>query len=735
MKIPKILLLVMPIGVWFLATTSRAENPADLQDVGLFEHSDEPERLPPITNQTSVDPDLAGVGSVALVTFETTDSDEGTQIKETCPPHFPRPRRAKHCCRATCCSQLCDGNGKQLGRRCGKTCVTDGFMIPSTWHAWTANSCPSWIEPYLDRILVGYDSDISELVEQDHSHEHEIPDQHDMPGSLEGFEPWWQSKVIADQRNSDISMPITLDSLILSALRHSHSIRAESNVPLITEKTIIEAKAEFDTTTFMESKFTKTSEPVGNLLTTGPGRGRFRNSIWDYEAGIRKHTYGGGSFEFAQRFGYEDSNSEFFDPTQQGTAKLALRFAQPLLYGAGQVYNTSLIVLAKIQTRIAWDEFVTQLQDHLIAVSDAYWELYLQRASLLQKQRHVDRAKDILAELQTRQTIDASVSQVVRARSAVAQRESELSRARSAILNAEARIRALINDPALSNANQTELVPREVPMNHSVPISTRDALISALQNRPEIDQSIQQLRSANVHVTVARNELLPMLDLVTETYVNGLRGESNVGGAWVDQFSVGEPSYSFGLEFEIPLHNRAARARFDRKKLQLRALVSRYKATVESLLAEVEVAAREVQTARDEMRGKYHAMMATEAELDYLSERWKLLPGDDRSASFLLEDILDVQDRFMIQEFEFARAQVSHARSLVFLKRATGTLLESEQVTIDYICDGGQKQMHLDKMPSDSEFEQAAIGYPDDSQTAPNFRDSPSATDLLPMPN
>ena len=723
MNIPKILLLVIPIGVWLLDATSRAENPARLQDVGLFEQSDEPERLPPIISETFVDPELSGAGNVALVAFETTDFVGDVQFEGTFPPHSSRYERVKHSCQENCHGQSCCCGDKKWGYCCRKACATDGFLIPSTWHTWTANSCPSWIEPYLDRILVGNENGLNEPVEDE------------IPNALEDFEPWWQSKVIAEQRNSGRSLPITLDTLILSALRHSHSIRAESNVPLITEKTIIEAKAEFDTTTFMESKFTKTSEPVGNLLTTGPGRNRFRNSIWDYETGIRKHTYSGGSFELGQRFGYEDSNSEFFDPTQQGTAKLALRFAQPLLYGAGRVYNTSLIVLAKIQTRIAWDEFVAQLQDHLIAVSDAYWELYLQRASLLQKQRHVDRAKEILAELQTRQTIDASVSQIVRARSAVAQRASELSRARTAILNAEARIRALVNDPALSHASQTELVPREVPINYSVPISTRDALISALQNRPEIDQSIQQLRSANVHVTVARNELLPILDLVTETYVNGLRGESDVGSAWVDQFSVGEPSYSFGFEFEVPLHNRAARARYDRKKLQLRALVSRYKATVESLLAEVEVAAREVETARDEMRGKYHAMIATESELDYLSERWKLLPGDDRSASFLLEDILDVQDRFMIQEFEFARAQVSHARSLVFLKRATGTLLQSEQVTIDYVCDGGQKQLHLDKMPSDSEFEQVGIGYGDDSQAAPSLSESPGAKDLLPTPN
>ena len=42
-------------------------------------------------------------------------------------------------------------------------------------------------------------------------------------------------------------------------------------------------------------------------------------------------------------------------------------------------------------------------------------------------------------------------------------------------------------------------------------------------------------------------------------------------------------------------------------------------------------------------------------------ERWKLLPGDDRSAGLLLEDILTAQDRLMEEESSFLRAQVDYA--------------------------------------------------------------------------
>ena len=143
----------------------------------------------------------------------------------------------------------------------------------------------------------------------------------------------------------------------------------------------MEAQADFDPRAFMESKFVRTSDPVGNVLTTG-GPSRFRDHDWDYTAGVRKRTRFGGTLELAQQFGYQDNNSDFFRPRQQGTARLALSFTQPILRGRGRVYNSSLVVLAEIDAGMAWDQLSAQLQEHLLEVTHTYWGLYLGRASL-----------------------------------------------------------------------------------------------------------------------------------------------------------------------------------------------------------------------------------------------------------------------------------------------------------------------------------------------------------------
>jgi outer membrane protein len=510
------------------------------------------------------------------------------------------------------------------------------------------------------------------------------------------FIPWWRSKVMNRQRERAEPYPINLDALVISALAYSDHIQAISEDVLVQETAVLEAQAEFDTQTFVESKLIRNSDPIGNVLETG-GPPRLREMDWGVSAGLRKRTPLGGSWEMSQRFGLHDSNSRFFVPDQQGNAQLSLSFSQPLLNGAGRAYNTALVLLADIDTSVAMDQTSLALQDHLVRVVEAYWELYLQRTVFIQKQRHVERARDILEELDRRRELDALESQIVRAQAAVATRRAELVRAVTSVRNTEARIRALTNAPELLANPYMELVPSDPPYLDEIESDLRQSMILALQNRPEIDAASQQIRAASIRQKMSRNELLPALDLVLETYVAGLRGEHDIAQSWVDQFSVGEPSYTAGFTFEVPYGRRAARARLQRRQLLLRKLTRQFDETVQMLLTDVETAVREVAATYQIMQAKYQAMQAAEVEVDYSTQRWKLLSGDDRSASFLLEDLLDAQDRLAAEELGFAVAQRDYTISTTQLKQATGTLLRHERIEPIRSCECGMPRLQFQK--------------------------------------
>ena len=79
-------------------------------------------------------------------------------------------------------------------------------------------------------------------------------------------------------------------------------------------------------------------------------------------------------------------------------------------------------------------------------------------------------------------------------------------------------------------------------------------------------------------------------------------------------------------------------------------------------------------------------MQAADAEMSQLADRWRLLPGDDRSASLLLEDLLESQQRLNDAEFTFLQAQLNYSLSQMTVKQAMGTLLEQEQIAVQRGC-------------------------------------------------
>ena len=490
---------------------------------------------------------------------------------------------------------------------------------------------------------------------------------------------WWEPRVVDRLRPNSQALFVDAQQLVLDALAHSLHVQALSQTAHIRAEDIIRAEAEFDPTAFIESKFADISNPVGNTLVTG-GPNRLNEHDWNFDAGFRRKLLSGATVQLSQQMGHKNSNSVFFIPQDQGNARLTLSFNQPLLNGAGKAYNTSLIFLAQLNTQIASDEFNAELQEHLLEVNRTYWRLYMERVILLQKQRHLERAQEILEELESRLEIDALQSQIVRARAAVASREAELVRARFAVRNVESRLRTLINSPALAIQNSPEVIPQELPFRDQLEVEIPNAIQIALSNRPEIDEAMQRIHAATVRWNMSRNELMPALGLIVETYAAGLEGKSRVGRSLVEQFDTGAPSYTAGLLFEMPIYNRAASARLRQREMELRQVTLEFNNTVETLSAEVEVAVREVRAAYQEMLAKYSAMSASVAEVRYLRERWELLPGDDRSSSLLLEDILNAQERLMDEESTFVRAQVEYAKSLAGLRRATGTLMGIDQL-------------------------------------------------------
>lgn len=508
---------------------------------------------------------------------------------------------------------------------------------------------------------------------------------------------WWSPMVLESMRNDAQPQQLTLDDVLARTLVHSQQIRVFSDLPMIRKTAVIEADSEFDWTRFLETRWDDFSDPVGSSLTVGGTGTRYDNHQWTGRAGVRRRNRQGGQFDISQSYGWQETNSSFFIPNPQGTARLVMNYTHPLSRGSGRVYNESLTCLARLDKNIADDEFRRQLQSHLLEVTRAYWLLYLERGVLFQKINSYQRASEIYEMLKKRSSVDAQLSQIASARATATTRKAELIRAQTAVKNAESRLRSLVNDPEFGQFDEVELIPLDTPTNVVYEVDLHESMSFAIQNRPEVLQALKQIKAGTVRYSMSKHELLPILNLITQAYVAGLRPDGDALDAWSQQFNDGQPSYSVGLNYELPIGNRGANARYTRRRMELRQLKAQYQTTLETVKLEVAVAVREVETAIQEMFAKEEAMNARSQQLDALTKRWESIPGEDITASLALENLLDAQERLATAEFDFLQSQLTYNLSLMNIKKATGLLLQAESIVVAEACEDNLPTQILSK--------------------------------------
>jgi outer membrane protein TolC len=511
---------------------------------------------------------------------------------------------------------------------------------------------------------------------------------------------WWTGAVCAKLFENSTPVTYTLENLYVRALAHSSQIKVFSDIPLIRETGIQEARGVFDTRLFAETAYEYTNEPVSSSLKTFDDR--FKE--WDMraEAGIRKKLVTGADVTLSEEIRRTTSNSLGFDPHSQAAARLALTISQPLLRGAGCEYNRAHIRIAKIDTEIARNEFIRQAEGHLLMINQAYWNLYFARATCLQTQKLVKDTAEVVVKLEKRTDIDqVGNSDLMRAKAALSKRKADLVRAEVAVKNAEDRIKALLDDPTLLPSPQAELLPANEPSLRPINIDMKQAAATALENRPEILQAFLQLKAAAIRKDVSKNELLPQLDLILAASLMGLDKAGGFADGFDDQFkSPTHPGFLVGLRLERPVENNTAKAVYLRRRLEIRQQLADLQTTVDTVLLEVKISAREVMTAYREMATRYEALQASDEDVRVLTNKWDPSVGPDKSFSGYLQLLVDAQDRRAEAEAQFTRSSVLYNVAAIALQRAQGTLLKYEDLQINRTRDdAGLPVVNISKKP------------------------------------
>lgn len=507
---------------------------------------------------------------------------------------------------------------------------------------------------------------------------------------------WWNEKVGDDVLAFPRWVSFDLQTVLMDTLRLSPRIKAVSSRTSVALERIVQQDAVFDPSMLFESTYGRTNDPVGNALTTG-GPPRLIEESWTTRGGVKQTGRRGTELNLGQEVGLLDSNSQFFQPINQGNARLNLSLVQPLLDRGGQVYNERLLTQARIDGNVSWQEMRGDVEKRIADVINAYWRLYELRCHLLQQTELLKRGERIEEILIARHDFDSARIEMAKARQRVARRVDRRLQIYAAIAKQQTQLAALVGADELAGAaGKLELIPIQTPVFPELEIELRDAVLQGIENRPEVRAATEELESAALSIRVTRVELLPELTAVVDTYLMGLNGSSDVLRSFGDQFTRGGPGISAGIQYELPVGRRAARSRHREAHHRYQQRSEELREAIQLTRAEIETAIISIDTAIAQQRTKRRLLETAIEEETVLTRRWEMMGGDGAAVGTVLENLLDAQQRRTEAEREWTTAQVQYRTSLVELQRGMGTLLTREGIrpvkeqcgtTIDFIRD------------------------------------------------
>ena len=287
---------------------------------------------------------------------------------------------------------------------------------------------------------------------------------------------------------------------------------------------------------------------------------------------------------------------------------------------------------------------------------------------------------------QTRKTLDKIAARMIhdadrvkytQALAALKNRETLLINAENQIRLAEYNLKSLLNDPDIPVDGSHRLVTTDKPTREKLQVDRQQAIETAKKHRPELEQARLAVANSEIQVAVARNQLLPRLDIELSQTVNGLG--STLDRA-IDSESTGDMiDWYAGLSLEIPIGNRAASAQLRQQKLSNLQALAKLMDTTQEIITDVNRAITQLRSYYRQITANHEAAEAASENLDALEKREQL--GQALTPEFL-ELKLNAQVRLANAKIAELRSIVDYNIAIIDLQRAQGSLLSYDNVVI-----------------------------------------------------
>jgi len=350
-----------------------------------------------------------------------------------------------------------------------------------------------------------------------------------------------------------------------------------------------------------------------------------------------------------------------------------ITLTQPLLRGAGIAVNRAEIVITRNNFRISIKNVRDTVMDIISRTLVAYYDLYYARAQYAIETDALERTRRLLEINQARYAkgLISSVD-LLETKTSMAERQKRVIAAEATMKTAEDALKLvtnLVDDPALWNA-RVELL--EEPVLSLQKIDLVQSLERAFENRPDYQAMKLALANRDIQIMVARNGLLPTVDLIGSFGLNGL-GEDM--GAAADNANMDYKDWLLGVRVTVPW-GRGDRARYDKSKWEKMQAILELKRLEQDIVFIIRKRVRDVDI---QYRQTEASILAAEMETEnYAAQQERYAAGQVST-----HDMLDYQNRLASARLDYVKAMIDYQITLIRLDQAEGMTLAKNNITLE----------------------------------------------------
>ena len=515
--------------------------------------------------------------------------------------------------------------------------------------------------------------------------------------------------------------PLSLREALAMALENNKDIEVARQNVRIAEFDYLGAQGAYDPRFTSQAFYERIESPISSFLAGGQNGSTIQT---DYTGTARLEGQTpklGGNYRLDFSSVKLNTNNQFVALNPQFPTSLTLSYTQPLWRGLRIDQTRRQIQIARKNLSLTDAQFRQRAIDTITNVQRAYWDLVFALRSLQVQRDAVSTARTQL-EHNKRLVNEGQLApiDVVAAEAQISSFEQRVFAAIEEVSRTENNLKNMIAQDQKANLWSESIVPTDSVDLAAPNIALGDALKTAMENRPELQQSDVLKEINQIDQKFFKDQTKPAIDLVGTYGVTGLAGSvsSNIVNpltqssllqrqridelsalAGLDPLPVIPPQQfsqdllggygqslqnllanrygtaRIGVQISLPLRNRTAEANLGRTLVESERIGTQRKQLEQTIQVDVRNALQSVRSSEARLRAAIATREANEQQ--FASEQRKLDAG--QSTVFL---VLQRQTDLTESRSQELRAQTDLNKAIADLQRATGNALNVNSIVV-----------------------------------------------------